>query len=333
MAKKIKDTDYLYISARLKVLERNMLGREKLQRMAASRTDEEACKVLSENGWQEVAAGSADALEAAIAARRQENLDLLYRYAPDRRIIDIFRLKYDYHNIKAFIKAEAQGVELRGLLSEAGTIPAATLTAALREHLEESIPAVMYTAAQEATDLLARTRDPQLSDVLLDRAMMGHMLALAKEARSTFLQGYVRLFIDSANLRVMTRALLTGKGADYLARALCPGGNVEIPAGGEAGPELIDDLFGFGPLAQAAQAAVAAKREGASLMLLDKACDNALLEYLKASRFIPFGEAQVITYLLLLENELTSVRIIMAGRAAGYGEEKIMERLRLAYDT
>ena len=46
------------------------------------------------------------------------------------------------------------------------------------------------------------------------------MLRAAEAARSQFLLGYVRLSIDSANLRSAVRSARMGKGADFLRRAL-----------------------------------------------------------------------------------------------------------------
>ena len=52
---KIRETDYLYISTRIKVLEKNMLSREKFSRMASSHTKADVLKILAENGWGEIA--------------------------------------------------------------------------------------------------------------------------------------------------------------------------------------------------------------------------------------------------------------------------------------
>ena len=44
---KLKDTDFLYISTRLRSMENRMLSRERMERMLEARTDEDAAKVLS----------------------------------------------------------------------------------------------------------------------------------------------------------------------------------------------------------------------------------------------------------------------------------------------
>lgn len=330
MPNKPQDTDFLYISARLKALEKNMLTREKLLRLVSSRSDEDALKLLVENGYAAFDLRDMQALEAEISRRRKEVFDLIGSYVPDKRIIDLFRLKYDYHNIKSLIKAAALGEDGSHLLSDAGMVPPKTLTAMLQEKQFRSLNPIMQKACEEAFDLLSRTADPQQSDLLLDNAMCAQMLSMAQQAQSEFLLGYVKLFIDLNNLRVLVRASLGGKGYDFLQRAVCAGGSIGCSQLREVTSESITALFGHGIYLSAASAAVSAlSHEG--LSALDMACDNALIEYIRSSRLIPFGEAPVISYLLAFEAQLVSLRTVLSGKRAGLSQEQIQERLRLSY--
>jgi len=326
---RIKEDDYLYICTRIKALERWMLTRDKLQSIATAKTDEEVLKILQDSGWQMTDLSQA---ETAIAARRAETLELLYRYAPDRRVIDLFRIKYDYHNAKVCVKARAQGFEAPELYSDAGTVPPLKLARAIQDRQEGEVPKELYDAALAAEDLLARTKDPQQSDTLLDGAMAARMLALADESRSKFLRGYVQLYIDGCNLRVAVRAARAQKTGAFLRRALIEGGTVPIyRLAADPTPELIDRLYGLGRLSDASELACAALNGGGDLAALDKACDDALMEYLRSERLMPFNEAQVASYLLAVENELTAVRVLLAGRRARLPEERLLERLRESY--
>lgn len=330
MPNKPQDTDFLYISARLKALEKNMLTREKLLRLISARGDEDAAKLLTENGYAAFYLRDMQALEAEISRRRKEVFDLIGSYVPDRSIIDLFRLKYDYHNIKVLIKAAALGEDGSRLLSDAGTVPPKDMEAMLHEKELRSLSPIMQKACEEAFDLLSRTADPQQSDLLLDNAMCEQMLVMANEAQSEFLIGYVRLYIDLNNLRVLVRASLGKKSYDFLQRALCPGGSISCMQLREVTAETVTGLFGHGIYLPAASAAVSALSHG-GLSALDMACDNALIEYISSSRLIPFGEAPVISYLLAFEAQLVSLRIILSGRRAGLSQEQIKERLRLSY--
>ena len=328
---KFPDTDYLYISSRLKAMERTMLTREKLGRMVSAKTGDEAVKVLIENGWNDFDASNLLALEAQIDIRREELFGLLYRYAPDSTIIDVFRLRYDYHNIKSLVKAQALGLDADGLLSGAGSIPPVKLKAILREKTYHELGDTMRSALLDAVDLLARTNDPQLCDVLLDRAMFAQMLDLAQNSESEFLKGYIRLSVDLSNLRVVTRAANSGKGYDYLRRAVSPGGSILADRlMSEVTPDSVTQIFSGKDLSAPAAAAAMAL-SGSSMAALDLACDNALMQYIRAARLVPFGEASVVSYLLARESELTAVRIILSGRIAGLSEDQITERLRVSY--
>ena len=105
MAKTIKDTDYLVISARVKAMETGLLTRERMEQILEARTDEEAVKILQECGYPQLDATNPEALDAALSAAREATLSDLADGAPDTRYIDIFKVKYDYHNAKAILKA------------------------------------------------------------------------------------------------------------------------------------------------------------------------------------------------------------------------------------
>ena len=47
--------------------------------------------------------------------------------APRSPVVDVFRLKYDYHNAKVLVKAEAMGIDAGRLLLDGGRVPAPEL--------------------------------------------------------------------------------------------------------------------------------------------------------------------------------------------------------------
>ena len=70
--KRIKDTDYLFISARIRAMERNLLTAARMERMIDAPSAEEAGKVLQEIGYGEFSAESDRELSAALAAEREK---------------------------------------------------------------------------------------------------------------------------------------------------------------------------------------------------------------------------------------------------------------------
>lgn len=333
MAKKIKDTDYLVISARVRAMENQLLTWERMEQVLEARSDEEAAKLLQECGYPELDPTHPEAMDAALSAAREATLADLADTAPDARYIDIFKLKYDYHNVKALLKARAMDTDAGRMLMDMGRVPTAELKEALESgHLEE-LPPCLAAAAAEAKEVLDTTRDPQLSDLVLDRGCYRDLLETAQATGSAFLKGYVQIQIDAANLRALVRTLRMGKNADFLRGVLFPGGAVEegailkVSAEGGAG---LQDLYGSTPLAAGAEAGGEILKGGA-MTEFEKLCDDAVGEYLSGAQAVPFGEAPLLGYLAARESEYTNLRILLLGRSAGLPPELIRARLRRSY--
>ena len=331
MLKKLKDTDFLSISSRVRAMENRLLTRDRMERMLDARSGDEAAKVLTECGYPELSQLTPSALDAMLAQAREETYRDLSGAVPDPGLVDVFRIKYDYHNAKVLIKAQAMGLTPDRLLVEGGRYAPDTLRDAYeKEDLRTCTPEFAQAVVQ-ARDLLASSADPQSADILLDQAYYAEMLQAARETGSDFLLGYVRLAIDAANLRSVVRSARMERGVEFLSKVLLEGGNVPTDriTGSKEGEAF--SLFG-GALADAAALGAERAAPGSGrLTAFERACDNALMDYLAAAKRVPFGEQPVIGYLYAKENEFTSIRIILSGRMDGLGADVIRERLRDAY--
>ena len=333
MAKTIKDTDYLVISARVKAMETGLLTRERMEQILEARTDEEAVKILQECGYPQLDATNPEALDAALSAAREATLSDLADGAPDTRYIDIFKVKYDYHNAKAILKAAAMDTDPRRMLMDMGRVPAEVLKEAVRTGELDSLPPVLTAAVAEAKEVLAITRDPQLSDIVLDRWYYKDMADVAEATGSAFLMGYVKAQIDAANLRTLVRTLRMGKNADFLKGVLIEGGDISpdaILAVSAASGGGMGELYGPTRFQAAAEAGAAALRGGA-LTEFEKLCDDAVGDYLAGAQYVPFGEAPLVGYLAARETEYTNLRILLMGRSTGLPADIIRSRLRESY--
>ena len=332
MSKRIKDTDYLYLSARLRAMENSLLTQARMERMLDAPTAEDAAKVLTECGYQELSRVDVDTVNDLLAKARDQVMHDLAGCAPDPRMVDVFQIKYDYHNAKVLLKSEARGEDPQRLLVDAGRIPGKTLAAAVAESEFGSLPAPLAKAIQDARELLGATKDPQQADFLLDQAYFKEMEHLAQETGSEFLQGYVRLMVDVANLRSLVRVIRMGKDGDFLKTVLFQGGSMDLRRliAVAEGSATVEEIYSTSSLAQAAQLGHAAV-SGDGLTAFEKACDNALMAYLTQAKRVAFGEQPLIAYLAAKDSEFTAVRIIMTGRLAGLSADVIRERLRDAY--
>ena len=328
----MKPYDYLFLSTRVRSLEGQLLTGQRMGRRLEAPNDQEALEVLRECGYGPLPPPTHQGLDELLARQRQAVLEDLAAFVPDPQVVELFRLRYDYHNAKVLLKAQALGTDASRLLLDLGRVPKGELEERLRSGNLAGLPALFHAAIQEAREVLNTTQDPQRSDFILDRAYYQELDRLAQESGSGFLTGYVRALVDAANLRSLVRTRRMGKGNDFLRGVLFPGGEMDIQrilTAVDTGLAL-EELYHSSFLNQAAQAADQVLA-GGSLTPFEKACDDAVTGYLAQAKYIPFGDAPVVAYLAAKENEFTAVRIIMSGRMAGLDTETIRERLREAY--
>lgn len=328
----MKDTDYLSISTRVRAMENRLFSRERRERMIDARTDEEALKILAECGYAEPEDLSVSALNRVLTEARADLFADLRSAVPQPALVEVFQIKYDYHNLKVLVKAEALGTNADRLLMTGGRYVPQELAEAYRRGTLGDYPESLRHAAEEAREILNASGDPQASDLVLDRACYEEMSAAAKESGSTFLQGYVRLAVDAANLRTAVRCQRMGAGNETLAGSMLPGGNVEPRTIAAAkGGELARRLAGT-PLEGAAELGAELTAAGSgTLTAFETSCDNALNNYLSQAKRVAFGEAPVVAFLCTREAEATAIRTILAGRKAGLSGDAIRERMRESY--
>ena len=326
-----KRESYLCLSAMLRAREPKLLNAEKAARMLDASSFEEAAKLLTDCGYEDMSALDASGVEKALLEHKAEIFHEIDHLSPDKSIPDLFRLKYDYHNAKTVLKAEATGTNADSLLSAAGRISPAELKLLYHEEKYSAMPGTLGKAMQQAKEILARTANPQLADFALDKAYFEEVSANAKSSGNAFLQGYAKILIDSANLKSVVRTGRMGKGRDFLAEALIEGGSVSTDRLlNSSDKEAIASLFSHTELEKAAVLGGEAL-EGGALTAFERACDNAVNTYLGKAKLVSFGSEPLTAYLAAVENEITAVRMILTGHLAGLKSDVIKERLRDFY--
>ena len=326
--KRLKDTAYLSVSTQIRSMENTLLTRDRLEQALEARSVEEALKVVQECGYSGLHSAESSTIDEAILAARESLERELRDSLPDRRILDLFKCKYDYHNLKTLLKARLARIEVRHILVDLGRVSPEALRRALEEEDYSLLPHTLAAAAVEAREILDTTRDGQLMDVFLDRCYYREMLDLAREMGSPFLEGYVRRQIESANLRALVRTLRMGKGPEFLMEVLVEGGETpreELLRVSREGGNGLSELYA--PTAFAA-AVEAASLSGGPLTEFERLCEDAVSEYLSQAGFVPFGEEVVIAYLAARETEFTNLRILLLGRSMDLPAEVIRARLR-----
>ena len=247
-------------------------------------------------------AREARAGEAGSEADRAAILADLESLAPDPGIVHFFRVKYDYHNAKVFLKSIAANTDNSRLYSPLGRITPEQLMLAYRDGKNDKLPPVFAKVFLQADEVLSRTRDPRQADFLLDKAYVEELKQTAESTKAKLLIQYASLNADALNLRALVRMLKSGVEPEELSRVLTDCGSVSVKAVSAVYPDIPSTLAlyrstGLAPLLAEAEKAA----RGGGFSAFEEGCRSLLAGWMDQARFTPFGEDVLIRYLYRLE--------------------------------
>lgn len=332
--RKWRDTDFLYLSTRLRAAASSELTGERLNRMLDAPTFSEAFALVCDfyGASEEIrASGNYEALlDKALADAFALAGELIRGVIPEKEgesapeiLLAPFRYVYDGQNLKALIKCEALGRDALPLLSENGSVSAENAVRAVSEHEYDAYPAPLALAAAEARTSLAETGDPQQVDLILDKAIFAAMAQAADESGLAYLEKLVRVKTDSANIGIFLRCVRQQKPRAYFEKLYLTGGVLDkdffLSAYGETPEKLLAALAftDYSELAGCSDASEAARM-----------CENLYAQYAYSAEKIAFGPELVIGFLVRKEYEVKNLRILLAGKSCGLSTERIKERFR-----
>lgn len=301
-----------------------MLTKEKTERMLLEPTFADAARLLMDCGYEDMSTMDAGEINAALERHLAMEVSEIYELTPDKSVVQLFCLKYDYHNAKVLIKESGLTETAKRLLSPCARTETEELVNIYETEDSFDAPKAFVEAVTTAKETLARTGNPQLADFFLDKAYFAELTALAKASGSDFIIDYSRMLADSANLRSASRALLMDR-SDLLEKAIIPGGKVDenIFIHAVQSMEDVAALYVNSIFEKATQAG--------SMTSFEREVDNAVNGFLARTAMLGAGPAPVLAYLSYVEMEIMAIRIILTGKLMSIDASSLRERLRECY--
>lgn len=332
---KIKDTDYLFSTARVRSVEKNMLTRERAEKMIDAKTTSDALRVLDDIGYGHGSeAVDPNNYEELLTEEHKKTYDFITSIAPELEHFNMFLFPYDYHNLKVIMKAEYLGIDASDSLVDTGSIDLKVLKFSVKERDFSALTENMEKALKEIIETFPKTNDPQLIDIILDKYCYDEMLSSAEKTKSDFIINYVKMQIDTINLKTYVRLKKMNKSWDFFTKVFLHGGNIHeqvfIKSYDEPFEKFAEQLSAYDYKEKFLEGTSALVDTG-MFTTLEKLLDNKLIQYIKNAKYVPFGIEPLVGYLLAKDNEIKIARIILAGKLAGISPELLRERLRETY--
>ncbi|MDR2501821.1 MAG: V-type ATPase subunit [Oscillospiraceae bacterium] len=326
--KNIRDGQLLAVAAQVSAWEARMISPERLARMISGGDFREAARIASECGYPDMSDMDAFRIDEALSARRAQ-IFLELGESEAAPLLDIFRLKYDYHNVKCLVKAYGADEDAARIMSHSGRVAPEKMAEAFLLRDTAELPGLLGTALSDGLEILSSTGNPQLADASADRFQFREMLALCAQSGVAVLPGYTRLMIDVANLRTIVRARRVLDAYSLVPELIIPGGNADTASVLSLlnAPSAAAQIFSAPELQPAALLAESAM-SGGGLTAFELALGGAVYSYIEPYRYVAFGAAAVIWYLIALDWELTALRVALIGLRAGVPAHTLEERTK-----
>ncbi len=323
---------YAYACARISALEKNMLSREMVQRMAESSL-EDVMRLLSDARYGDFPNATPNDCERMIANERIAAAKALRELSPKPELTDLFLLQTDIHNLKVLLKARMLG---GGEIAwqEGGLYTRERLSEAVENQQYGDLPEKLAGALNRMENRLKIHFEPQIVSIECDCGYLAHAMETARDCREPFARQYFAALCDFNNVLTFLRMRAMGAPREDLRDTL-------LPAGGIAPQSLIDAYeLPADALAKALADGVArsALNTGLTDMLvsgsigrLERVRDDYLLSLVNDHRHDVLTIFPVVGYYLARDREARAVRLILTVKRNGLGDSVITERLRELY--
>ena len=327
--------DYGQSVVTIRILEKRLLTRNRLERMIEAQTPEEVLKLLGETEYSQDMAdihGSQD-YEIILKRETERVFSIVRNMIKNTGIVDVLSLKYDYHNLKVLLKSKITGKDFSSLLMQAGTIDASKFKVKF-ESQSNDLPQEIMEAIDEVQKDFEENYNPQRIDIIVDKHYFRNLSRLAKEIDVKVITDYVEGLIDFQNMITLFRVQKQKRDARFLETVIFEGGTIsknKIVASINDNTDTILNKFKKEKLGSYLVKGLEAFSETKRLSELEKISDNYLMELNKESKYVVFGPEPLFTYLVAKEREINAVRMIMVSKINNISSDKIRERLRETY--
>lgn len=343
-----KNTDiheFAYAVGLIRALETDLLNENEMERMLLAKSPEESFRILNETdfGKNMDSSVSVKDFQKVLDSTMIEFKERIGNIMPNKRVLNIIWMEYDFHNIKTMLKAKLLGKsyeDIESILSKLGKINIEKLKDYIFDEVNQEWN--IYPKTEEyikkrinsAKQLFLKIKNPQVIDLYLDQKLMKIIYGKAEDAKSEFLMTYVRKLIDLNNIRLFFRMQITGKDLQMFEYGFLWNGTISWEKMRDAyklGLKNFPEFMRSTPYSKIVSEGLKKYNEDQTLIFLEKEVENFLIDHIRQAKFIVFGAEPIVAFLLAKKNNAFVTRMILVNKLNKIPPEEIRERLRLLY--
>jgi V/A-type H+-transporting ATPase subunit C len=325
------DWRYTFQTAKVRVLESQMLSAATLADMANAENFEQAVDLL---GASEYALPKGERtftdVENILQLRRSAVRQLFEDLMIDKPIVQLLRTRDDFANMRLAVRRMLTEKPLGTDYSNDGNVPSAQWEQLVAEEDpfgEPRFPDYVQQAVEQAVLAYYQNKDIRQIDYALDGAQAQYNLRQAHRLENLFLLGLFRIQIDLTNIRTMLRLKFT---ESEQRKVFLKGGYIKLERLQKAldvGYEAVGPLFFVTPYHRIVETGANYLVSDKSFLKTEQQCGEHLTGFLKTTIQITAGPQPIIAFLLMKENEIRKVRLILTAKNNYLDTKLILDRI------
>jgi len=328
--------DFAKSVSRIRAIETKLLDKTKIERMKDASSTEEVLRILGETDYAAVASKikKPEDYEMVLSEELKNLYQLMYEITPEKKIIYLFSLRYEYHNIKVILKEKFSGKSFNNMIIDVGAIPAMKLSDYIKNDDYRDLDPLLREAIENAGSDYQETKDSQRIDLILDKYLYKDMLKRAVDLKNDFLINYIKISIDLINIKTFLRVLRQKKGRDFLKEALLNGGKIDNDIFLNSLNDSVDNLINrlsYTDYYKIMKDGLEDYDKNGNIAVFERLADDFLMNIIKDTKLISFGVEPLAAYIVAKETEIKLLRIILVGKLNNIPSEVLGERLRDSY--
>jgi V/A-type H+-transporting ATPase subunit C len=315
-----------------------LLDASQLQRMMDADGSDGALKILSETNYSRWMTDGDGRYDSALEAELAATFDEFAAFVSDGELIDIFRIPYDFHNVKVIIKsgfkARSGGKKRYDLLSGLGSVPVDDLASKMESEEYGLLPYGLSQLIPACTSVWEQSRDIVEIERILDRGMFAAIMSLARSTEEPGIAKWAEAKVDAENIRNLLRIRRFGFDASAAASFLHDGGSI---APSVLAPLISEQFDGWGRVLAFSNVGLAISvipDDGDFdhlIVALEKTLDDYCSSVLANARYSSNAPENVLAFLWGKEMEIKNIRTILVSKGTNSDRDEVRRMMRRGY--
>lgn len=335
----MQDIDYKGINTLLRTYELQLLTEADYDRMLKAPSLKEALDVLKGTGYQfdakEVLVDKA--FDTFLMRNLSEMYAELFMATPDVEVVELFSLRYTYHNLKVLLKQRFSGENLEHLLIPIGKYSLASLKKLVETGEGDDEDPILISGVQESIRAFDEEHRLEAATVFMDTYYFKHLRAISDRSHNSSITRITDDMVDLYNLSTIVRSLKQKKPRGFLYTVLSSSGTIPkqdlIEEARNGSASVVRKFYMGKAYSSRLSDLISDSSNEIDALQLDKLMDVLTYEQVAEGLYRPFGPLPLLGYLFAKEKEVTNIRLILVGKDNQISEGILRERMRPVYGS